>query len=118
MQRPKDVSNENTGIVQNTEEVKKVEKVAPAAGDTPKVTQSSSTLKMRYPFPFFKVTTWGPKRAPHFETYPYIHIYIYIYIYIYVHSDESSGYVSLNTILCIYKRGRCICIYIYIDKNR
>ena len=107
MQRPKDVSNENTGIVQNTEEVKKVEKVAPAAGDTPKVTQSSSTLKMRYPFPFFKVTTWGPKRAPHFDTYPYIHIYIY------VHSDESIGYVSLNTILCIYKRGRCICIYIY-----
>ena len=111
MQRPKDVSNKN-GIVQNTEEIKKVKKVAPAAGDTPKVTQSSSTLKMRYPFPFFKVTTWGPKRAPHFETYPYIHIYIF------VHSDESIGYVSLNTILCIYKRVRCICKYIYIDQNR
>ena len=76
MQRPKDVSNENTGIVQNTEEVKKVEKVAPAAGDTPKVTQSSSTLKMRYPFPCFKVTTWGPKRHLILR-----HTRIYIYTY-------------------------------------
>ncbi|CAL1129938.1 unnamed protein product [Cladocopium goreaui] len=40
-----DVSNENTGIVQNTEEVKKVEKVAPAAGDTPKATGESNEMK-------------------------------------------------------------------------
>ncbi|CAL1152711.1 unnamed protein product [Cladocopium goreaui] len=40
-----DVSNENTGIVQSSEEVKKVEKVAPAAGDTPKATGESNEMK-------------------------------------------------------------------------